>query len=784
MAIIQISRIIQRSGDLVDLPQLAEAELGWANDVRRLFVGRGGSYDAENVEVLTSYSSISFGQLEGSYGNLNFSEPKTGQIITYDNLSNTWVNTGGNAEQPGNTLQYKNFPIHLGNVDNVKVGGGSLGYVLETDGSGNLSWSPKGSLYTKIIELTNDVGNGNIITMTVPNTTPYTNSQEITITGSNISDATASNNINGNSFYVKLADDFSISGNVTLYTDAGLLTSANGSGLVSYESNSGVATAVLASASGGSGLANGITGAVQYKGTSGFFEGSAQLVWNTGTTTLNVSGNALFSGAINSAALSVTGVVRGSQIVSTVTSPTAPIVVSSSVRIANANVQTAGNLNNGTSNINILAANSNIVIGVAGTANVATFTSTGVIVTANANAGNLNTTGLVTATGNIQGGNLRTAGILSVGGNANLGNLGTTGVFATTLSATGNANVGNIGATNGVFTNVSGNGANLTALPGANVTGTVANATYAISAGTAESATTAGTVTTAAQPNITTVGTLTSLSVSGNANVGNIGATNGIFTNVSGNGNGLSSLNASNLVGQVSLTSQVTGVLPLTNGGTGQSTAGAALNALLPSQSGNSGRVLVTNGTNPSWGPIIAFPTGGIVMWSGSIASIPSGWALCDGLNGTPDLRDRFVVGAGQTYTPGNTGGSANSDIIEHFHIGTTSFQSVNHTHTYSGTTSVTGSHQHDSAWGENPGVVGAPFGYSGRINSAGSASTDYDNQAWLTSSAGIHSHTFSGTTDGQSTNHNHTFTTNTIGVPGINKNLPPYYALAFIMKL
>jgi microcystin-dependent protein len=51
-------------------------------------------------------------------------------------------------------------------------------------------------------------------------------------------------------------------------------------------------------------------------------------------------------------------------------------------------------------------------------------------------------------------------------------------------------------------------------------------------------------------------------------------------------------------------------------------------------------------------------PPGGIIMWSGSIASIPSGWALCNGTNGTPDLRDRFIVGAGGTYSPTNTGGA------------------------------------------------------------------------------------------------------------------------------
>lgn len=51
--------------------------------------------------------------------------------------------------------------------------------------------------------------------------------------------------------------------------------------------------------------------------------------------------------------------------------------------------------------------------------------------------------------------------------------------------------------------------------------------------------------------------------------------------------------------------------------------------------------------------------TGMIVMWSGSVTNIPSGWALCDGTNNTPNLKDRFIVGAGDSYKLGDTGGSA-----------------------------------------------------------------------------------------------------------------------------
>lgn len=49
-----------------------------------------------------------------------------------------------------------------------------------------------------------------------------------------------------------------------------------------------------------------------------------------------------------------------------------------------------------------------------------------------------------------------------------------------------------------------------------------------------------------------------------------------------------------------------------------------------------------------------------ICMWSGAVEDILAGWALCDGNNGTPDLRNRFVIGAGDTYAPGDSGGSIN----------------------------------------------------------------------------------------------------------------------------
>ena len=61
--------------------------------------------------------------------------------------------------------------------------------------------------------------------------------------------------------------------------------------------------------------------------------------------------------------------------------------------------------------------------------------------------------------------------------------------------------------------------------------------------------------------------------------------------------------------------------------------------------------------------PGVGVPAGMVVMWSGAADAIPVGWALCDGSNGTPDLRDRFVVGAGAGYAVGATGGEASHEL-------------------------------------------------------------------------------------------------------------------------
>jgi len=75
-------------------------------------------------------------------------------------------------------------------------------------------------------------------------------------------------------------------------------------------------------------------------------------------------------------------------------------------------------------------------------------------------------------------------------------------------------------------------------------------------------------------------------------------------------------------------------------------------------------------------------PSGVILLWFGAIIDIPAGWVICDGNNGTPNLQDRFLVGAGDTYNPDNTGGAVN-----HNH----DFTGDGHSHTFGGGVGIAG---------------------------------------------------------------------------------------------
>jgi microcystin-dependent protein len=201
-----------------------------------------------------------------------------------------------------------------------------------------------------------------------------------------------------------------------------------------------------------------------------------------------------------------------------------------------------------------------------------------------------------------------------------------------------------------------------------------------------------------------------------------------------------------------------------------------------------------------------AIPSGVILLWSGSIATIPGGWALCNGSNGTPDLRDRFVVGAGSTYSVGATGGANTvtldaTQIPSHTHTvtttGTTSSENA-HSHTFSGTTSnmsANASHSHNIS---DPGHThtiptsdsGASSGQAdvGATAPEGTLTTNSATTGITINSTSVeHTHTYSGTTSTTAA-HTHTLTlSSTAGNTGgglAHENRPPYYALAYIMRL
>ena len=232
-------------------------------------------------------------------------------------------------------------------------------------------------------------------------------------------------------------------------------------------------------------------------------------------------------------------------------------------------------------------------------------------VSGNASGGNLLTAGLISATGNITAayhiGNgsqltsLTGSNVTGVVANATYAVSANAATYAGTVTTAAQPNITSVGTLTSLSSsgNVTasyflGNGSALTSITGANVTGVVANATYAVSSG---SATTAGTVTTAAQPNITSVGTLSSVSVTGNATSGNV-LTGGVVSatgNITGNyfiGNG----------------SQLTGITSYGN---------ANVNTLLAAWGSNT---ISTTGTitagNITGGNVL---TGGVISATGNI---------------------------------------------------------------------------------------------------------------------------------------------------------------------
>ena len=161
------------------------------------------------------------------------------------------------------------------------------------------------------------------------------------------------------------------------------------------------------------------------------------------------------------------------------------------------------------------------------------------------------------------------------------------------------------------------------------------------------------------------------------------------------------------------------------------------------------------------------FPVGGIVMWSGAIANIPTGWFLCDGSNSTPDLRNKFIIGAQEddagvpktniTGSLTQTGGDKNAILVSHTHTATVTDPGHGHEFLYSNATQSSANQRPTGGFVLNE----APTLTTQSANTGAASTTNQIGEA------------LTGVTVANSTE----------GVSGTNANLPPYYALAYIMR-
>jgi hypothetical protein len=344
-------------------------------------------------------------------------------------------------------------------------------------------------------------------------------------------------------------------------------------------------------------------------------------------------------------------------------------------------------------------------------------------------------------------GNFEVNGNLTVTGNTNAvaatytGNVAALNISTANVTATGaGAFTGNVSAAN-----FSGAGLTITSINASNISaGTIANAR-----------------TTAASAN--GASTIVARDASGNFTANSIAT-----TSISGSGAALTALNASNLSSGTVATARIagsytgiTGVGTLTagtwnattiavaRGGTGVTTSTGTGSVVLSASPTFTGTPLAPTAAVTTDNTQIAttafvrdiIPAGIISMWSGSIATIPTGWLICDGTSGTPDLRNRFIVGAGSTYAVAATGGSANATLVSHTHTVT----DPGHSHSSSATNFL----------GDWPG------GSQNLRNDV--RSVGYNAVSIASNTTGI--------------------TIASAGSSATNANLPPYYALAYIMK-
>ena len=211
----------------------------------------------------------------------------------------------------------------------------------------------------------------------------------------------------------------------------------------------------------------------------------------------------------------------------------------------------------------------------------------------------------------------------------------------------------------------------------------------------------------------------------------------------------------------------------------GDIAVGTGATTLVP-VAGSDGEILTADSGEASgvkWASMNKIPVGGIIMWSGNIVNLPSWWQICDGTNGTPDLRNQFLVGAGDTYAVDATGGTITS--------------SWSHTHSVSGATGADGAHTHTL-------TVSNESTHTHRYTS-GNANTNRivssaSGSSWASAANTTHyfdlvgvNHTHTNRNGATSDPGTHTHTVNSTSGSAGSASLdirPSYYALAFIQRM
>lgn len=290
MAIVQISKIIHRTGATNELPQLDTGEIGFATDERRVFIGNDpvlfpptGPGFTTQTEILTDGSTIDFSKLSNSDdSSMYLDNVSDGELFVASNVGGvmTWTNRGGDT----------GGVINLGDVSNVKINGTSFnGAVLQTDGTGNLTWTTNGVLKYDIADIS--VASEAVVTTT---------DTHLLATGTMVTildvDGMTEVAVNGtpygtSRYWVERITDTTFQ----LYTDSTLSTPVNSSGWTPATPNTGYVLGTIASY--GNSTPGGSSTNVQFNDAGGFL-GSNNFTFNKTTNNVAVSGNINVTGNI------------------------------------------------------------------------------------------------------------------------------------------------------------------------------------------------------------------------------------------------------------------------------------------------------------------------------------------------------------------------------------------------------------------------------------------------------------------------------------------------------